>query len=59
MFTEEKPGKDYSSEKGYFQVGNEEVGFYHPTFVSIGSSVNFKNIKTDGQSAFGIPCIRR
>lgn len=53
MFTEEKQGKDYSAEKGYFQVGNEEVGFYHPIFGSIGSSVNFKNIKTDGQSAFG------
>lgn len=53
MFTEEKPDKDYTSEKGYFQVGNEEVGFYHPTFGSIGSSVNFRNIKTDGQNAFG------
>ena len=53
MFTEKKPGKDYSREKGYFQVGNEEVGFYHPIFGSIGSSVNFRNIKTDGRSAFG------
>lgn len=45
MFTEEKENKDYSSEKGYFRVGNDETGYYHPIFGSIGSPVNSDNIK--------------
>lgn len=53
MFTEEKENKDYSKEKGYFRVGNEVTGYYHPVFGSIGSSVNSGNVKSTGESAFG------
>lgn len=53
MFTEEKENKDYSKEKGYFRVGNEETGYYHPVFGSIGSSVNSGNVKSTGDSAYG------
>lgn len=52
MFTEVKEGKNYDQEKGYFKAGNEEVGFYHPIFGSIGSSVNFQNIQCDGEGTF-------
>lgn len=52
MFTQEKAGKDYSLEKGYFRTGNEEIGYYHPIFGSIGSSVNFQNIKAVGEGRF-------
>lgn len=53
MFTEEKENKDYSKEKGYFRVGNEVTGYYHPVFGSIGSSVNAGNVKSTGESAYG------
>ena len=47
MFTEEKEGKNYKNEKGYFQVGNEDVGFYHPIFGSIGTSVSDGRVSCD------------
>ncbi len=51
MFTQQKPDKDYTREKGFFSVGNEEIGLYHPIFGSIGDSVNFLNIRTrDGEN---------
>ncbi len=53
MFTEEKEGKDYSGEKGYFRVGNEETGFYHPIFGSIGTSVCDGRVKCDGDNVYG------
>lgn len=53
MFTAEKENKDYSKEKGYFRVGNEGTGYYHPVFGSIGSSVNAEKIKCTGDSAYG------
>ena len=53
MFTEEKEGKNYKNEKGYFQVGNEDVGFYHPIFGSIGTSVSDGRVNCDGDSVFG------
>lgn len=52
MFTEEKENKDYSAEKGYFRVGNEETGYYHPVFGSIGSSVNSENVRYAGNSPY-------
>lgn len=53
MFTEQKADKDYSSAKGYFSVGNEEIGLYHPIFGSIGDSLNMQSIRHSGDSAFG------
>jgi len=54
LFTEKKEGKDYSGEtKGYFEIGNEETGYYHPIFGSIGSSVSDARVKCDGDSVFG------
>ena len=53
MFTEEKEGKNYSGEKGYFRVGNEETGFYHSIFGSIGTSVCDGRVKCDGDSVYG------
>lgn len=52
MFTQVKEGKNYTGQKGFFQAGNEDVGFYHPIFGSIGSSVNFQNVKCDGNGTF-------
>lgn len=52
MFTQVKEGKDYTAQKGFFRAGNEEVGFYHPIFGSIGSSVNFQNVNCDGEGTF-------
>lgn len=52
MFTEVKKNKDYSKEKGFFRAGNEETGFYHPVFGSIGSSVNFNNVKSEKGNNF-------
>lgn len=53
MFTEQKDGKDYSQQRGYFSAGNDEVGLYHPIFGSIGDPVNMQNIRHDGSGAFG------
>ena len=52
MFTEQKPGKDYSGKKAFFSAGNEESGLYCPVFGSIGNSVNILNIKHTGDSIF-------
>lgn len=52
MFTLEKEGKNYSKEKGYFRAGNEETGYYHPVFGSIGASVNFQNVKAKEAACF-------
>ncbi len=52
MFTEHKPGKNYEGVKGMFTVGNENTGFYHPIFGSIGNSVNMTNINHEGVSIF-------
>ena len=57
MFTEEKKNKDYSKEKGYFRVGNEATGYYHPIFGSIGSSVNSGNVKSTGDCAYGTKAV--
>lgn len=53
LFTEEKENKDYSKEKGFFRIGNDETGYYHPIFGSIGSSINSKNVKSTGNSTYG------
>ena len=53
MFTEQVEGKDYSNEKGFFPIGNDESGHYHTIFGSIGSPVNMLNAKHSGDSAFG------
>lgn len=53
LFTEEKENKDYSKEKGFFRIGNDETGYYHPIFGSIGSSINSKNVKSTGDSTYG------
>jgi len=52
MFTQNKEGKDYTDVPGFFSVGNEESGIYHSIFGSIGNSLNFQNIKHEGDSAF-------
>ncbi|MCR5138323.1 MAG: hypothetical protein K6C12_14750 [Oscillospiraceae bacterium] len=52
MFTEDKPGKNYQGVPGMFSVGNESTGLYHPIFGSIGSTVNFTNIRHSGDSVF-------
>lgn len=52
MFTEEKEGKDYTNESGYFSVGDETTGKYHPIFGSIGDPLNMMNIKHDGDSEY-------
>ena len=52
MFTEDKPGKDYSDIAGMFSVGNEESGLYHPIFGSIGNSVNMTSIRHSGDDIF-------
>ena len=52
MFTEQKPGKDYSGEQRFFSVGNDKTGLYHPIFGSIGDSINIRNIKCTGESVF-------
>lgn len=48
FFTELKDGKDYSKEKGFFKIGTEETGFYHPVFGSLGAPINPVNIKSQG-----------
>lgn len=57
MFTEQKAGKDYSNEKGFFSAGDETTGLYHPIFGSIGEPVNMQNIKHSGDSAFGTSAV--
>lgn len=57
MFTEQKEGKDYSNESGFFTTGNEETGLYHPIFGSIGDSVNMQTVKHTGESAFGTTAV--
>lgn len=57
MLSEQKAGKDYAGEKGYFSVGSEETGMYHPIFGSIGEPVNMLNIKHSGESAFGTTAV--
>lgn len=52
LFTEEKAGKDYSTQIGTFSVGSEETGLYRPVFGSIGEPVNMQNILYQGDSAF-------
>ena len=52
MFTEQKNGKDYSNEAGFFSAGDETTGLYHPIFGSIGEPVNMLNISHSGDSAF-------
>ena len=53
MFAKQLEGKDYSNEKAYFGFGNDESGYYHSIFASIGSPVNLLNAKHDGDSSFG------
>ena len=53
MFVAQQEGKDYSNQKGFFGIGNEETGLYHTIFGSIGSPVNMLNARHDGDSAFG------
>lgn len=53
MFGKQLEGKDYSNEKAYFGFGNEESGYYHTIFASIGWPVNLLNAKHDGDSPFG------
>lgn len=57
MFTEDKPGKDYSKTPGMFSVGDEVSGIYHPIFGSIGNSVNMTNIKHSGDSVYGTQAV--
>ena len=57
MFTEQKAGKDYTNEAGFFSAGDETTGLYHPIFGSIGEPVNMLNIKHDGSSAFSTTAV--
>ena len=52
MFTEQKPGKDYTNERAFFSAGDETTGLYHPIFGSIGNSVNMMNIGHNGDSIY-------
>ena len=53
MFTARQEGKDYSNQKGFFGIGDEETGLYHTIFGSIGAPVDMLNARHDGDSAFG------
>lgn len=53
FFTQVKEGKDYSNEKGFFQIGNENIGFYHPVFGSLSAPINQTNIKSANGEIFG------
>ena len=57
MFTAQQEGKDYSNQKGFFGIGNEESGLYHTIFGSIGAPVNMLNARHDGDSAFGTTAV--
>jgi hypothetical protein len=43
-FVEDKPGKDYN---GYITAGNEDIGYYHMIFTSLGDQLNNYNIHTE------------
>ncbi len=53
MFSAQQEGKDYSNQKGFFGIGDEESGLYHTIFGSIGAPVDMLNARHDGDSAFG------
>lgn len=53
LFTQEKENKDYTGEKAYFRVGNQDIGLYHPVFGSIGSSIHAGNVKSTDGSPYG------
>ena len=57
MFDKQMEGKDYSNEKAYFGFGNDESGYYHSVFASIGWPVNMMNAKHEGDSAFGTEAV--
>lgn len=57
MFTAQQEGKDYSNQKGFFGIGNEESGLYHTIFGSIGAPVDMLNACHDGDSAFGTTAV--
>ncbi len=57
MFSAVMEGKDYSTTKGFFKVGNEKSGDYHTIFASVGSPVNMLNAKHDGDSPFGTEAV--
>lgn len=57
MFTQQKEGKDYTNQAGFFSAGDETTGLYHPIFGSIGEPVNMLNIKHSGDSVFGTTAV--
>ncbi|MER2182712.1 MAG: hypothetical protein ABTA22_04215 [Clostridia bacterium] len=57
MFAAQLEGKDYSNQKGFFGIGNEESGLYHTIFSSIGEPVNLLNARHDGDSPFGTTAV--
>lgn len=52
MFAAQQEGKDYSNQKGFFGIGDEQTGLYHTIFASIGAPVNLLNARHDGDSPF-------
>jgi len=57
MFAAQQEGKDYSNQKGFFGIGNEESGLYHTIFGSIGEPVNMLNARHSGDSPFGTTAV--
>lgn len=57
MFVEQQEGKNYSNQKGFFGIGNEETGLYHTIFGSIGEPVDMQNARHDGDSAYGTTAV--
>lgn len=57
MFVAQQEGKDYSNQKGFFGIGDEETGLYHTIFGSIGEPVDMLNARHDGDSAFGTTAV--
>ncbi|MER2152357.1 MAG: twin-arginine translocation signal domain-containing protein [Candidatus Limivicinus sp.] len=57
MFDKQLEGKDYTNEKAYFGFGNDESGYYHSVFASIGWPVNMMNARHDGDSSFGTQAV--
>ncbi len=57
MFDRQMEGKDYTNEKAYFGFGNDESGYYHSVFASIGWPVNMMNVRHDGESSFGTQAV--
>ncbi len=47
LLTAIQPGKDYEGAKGFFQVGNEDIGVYHPIFGSLGMPYNQYGMATE------------